>query len=481
MGQEIKTRHFTEDDFSHFKKRLDEETQLLGEWFADKRFSKRDLVGGYELEAWLIDRDAQPSSSNKAFLEAANSPLLTPELAQFNVELNVEPDDVKNKMLSGFEKAFKEHWDYCQQIAGDIGCRLLSTGILPTLESRHLSLKNISHLERYRALNEQVLKQRNGEAFHLNISGHEALKSDHHNVMLEAAATSLQIHLQVPQDKSVRYYNASMLVSAPVVAISANSPFLFGKKLWAETRIPLFEQSVNVGGFDGASHGPIHRVSFGSAFARDSIMECFDENLQHFPVLLPMRMNEAKEKLKHLSLHNGTIWRWNRPLVGFDDDGTPHLRIEHRVIPSGPSICDNIANMAFYYGLVHFYANTDRPPETLIDFAQVRDNFYTAAHHGIDDKITWPDIERGSIRHLILNKLLSEAEEGLNNLSMDQKDIQYYLSIIEARSEHHQTGSDWQSNFVDKQGRDMQKLTQTYYHNQQTNEPVHCWDFMSYS
>jgi len=480
MGEEINTRHFSSKDFTHFNQCLEAETQLLEKWFADNQFSTRGLVAGYELEAWLIDRQGMPSPSNQRFLEQANSPLLTPELAQFNVELNSEPAELKTNMLSQLEQAFKHHWQYCQQHADNLGCRLLSTGILPTLTEQHLTLKNISHLQRYRALNEQVLKQRKGEAFHLNISGHQSIKNNYHNVMLEAAATSLQLHLQIPQQQAVRYYNAAMIVSAPLVAIGANSPYLFGKDIWAETRIPLFEQSVNVGGFAGASRGPIQRVSFGTAYAQKSLMECFTENQLHFPVLLPVNFDNKKDELKYLSLHNGTIWRWNRPLIGFDKDGTPHLRIEHRVISSGPSITDNIANMAFYYGLVHYYANLDTPPETQLEFSMTRDNFYTAAQHGIHNKINWPGCERCNIRHLILHQLLDHAEAGLNALALDKKDIEYYLGIIQSRAEHDQTGSDWQRAFVEKHGADMQRLTQTYYKNQQQGDPVHCWDLQSY-
>jgi len=480
MGQEIKTQHFSDDDFTHFAQCLEAETQLLAQWFADNQLSSHKLVGGYELEAWLIDKQGLPSPSNQQFLELADSPLLTTELAQFNVELNSEPADIKTNMLSQFEQSFKDHWAYCQHHAESIGCRLLSTGILPTLTEQHLTLKNISNLRRYRALNEQVLKQRNGEAFHLNISGHQSLKNDYHNVMLEAAATSLQIHLQVPQQQAVRYYNAAMIVSAPLIAISANSPFLFGKDLWSETRIPLFEQSVNVGGFKGASHGPIQRVGFGTGYARKSLMECFEENQQHFPILLPMRFDNKKDELKYLSLHNGTIWRWNRPLIGFDKDGTPHLRIEHRVMASGPSITDNVANMAFFYGLIHYYANLDTPPETQLEFSMARDNFYTAAQHGMQVKINWPGCERCSIRHLILHQLIDHAESGLNALGLDKKDIEYYLGIIQSRIEHNQTGSNWQRSFVEKHGPDMQRLTQTYYQNQQQGDPVHCWDLETY-
>lgn len=481
MGQEITTSHFTQQDFRNFCKHLQLETAELALWFQERQFSSHKPVAGYEMEAWLINQQAKPVSCNEAFLEAADNPLYTAELAQFNIEINTNPANISSNFLSEFEKEFQQHWSYCKMIAESIGCRVLSTGILQTLQNDDLSMDNVSRLLRYQALNEQVLLQRKGRALQLNINGHQSLKSTHHNVMLEAAATSLQIHLQAPQDLAHHYYNASILISAPMVAIGANSPYMFGKDLWAETRIPVFEQSVDVGGYSGAAQGPIRRVSFGTDYARKSLMECFTENLQHYPVLLPMGFSEDVSTMQHLSLHNGTIWRWNRPLVGYDKDGTPHLRIEHRVLPSGPSVVDNIANMAFYFGLVQYYATHETPPSELLSFPQARDNFYTSAQHGLENKVAWPGCERCDMRHLILNKLIDQAEAGLNSLKLDAADIEFYLGIIQSRAEHQQTGSHWQRQFVAEQGNDMQRLVQTYYHNQQTGEPVHCWDFVRYS
>jgi len=477
MGQEIDSSRFSEDDFQQFRRGLQAETAELQAWFDGQRFSSAGPVAGYELEAWLIDAQGRPAACNQAFLQRADNPLYTVELAQFNIELNTEPVRIQSDFLSRFEADFQQHWQNCKTVAEGIGCRVLSTGILQTLCNKDLSMDNVSPLLRYQALNEQVLRQRQGKALELNISGHESLKSTHHNVMLEAAATSLQIHLQAPQPLAHHYYNAAILISAPMVAISANSPYMFGKDLWAETRIPVFEQAVDIGGYHGASQGPIHRVSFGTDYARQSLMECFSENLQHFPVLLPMQFESSVAQMRHLSLHNGTIWRWNRPLIGFDQDGAAHLRIEHRVIPSGPSVLDNIANMAFFYGLVQYYATQSTPVTELLDFSMARDNFYTSAQHGLENKINWPGCERCNIRHLILHRLLDQAEAGLNSLQLDSGDIEYYLGIIQARAERNQTGSQWQREYVARQGRNMGGLLESYYRNQQTGEPVHLWDF----
>lgn len=477
MGEEIQYSRFNKSHYDQFEQRLSEETRLLGELFENNELSSHPAIAGYELEAWLIDDKGAPYSHNEQFLKLANNELLTPELARFNIELNVAPQNLSSSVLRDFEHSLNKLWQQCQKTAGKMHCKLMGIGILPTLLDEHLTLKNISTMERYRALNEQVLRLRKGEAIQLNIVGNEHLQAEHLDVMLEAAATSLQIHIQVPQQKAVRYYNASLAISAPMVAIGANSPFLFGKNLWEETRIPVFEQSVPTGGFDGASKGPLHRVGFGTDFARNSLFECFLENEQHFPVLLPVEYEHDINELRYLRLHNGTIWRWNRPLIGFDDDDTPHIRIEHRVVASGPSHVDNIANIALYYGLAHYYATIADPAEDTLSFAQVRDNFYTAAQHGISSHIEWTDNKRITIQKLVLDRLLIEAETGLFKLGIDEQDIEYYLGIIEQRVSSGQTGSDWQRRFVELHNGDMQLMTKSYFNNQKTNEPVHVWDF----
>ena len=477
MGEEIQYSRFNKSNYDQFEHRLREETQLLGEWFDDNVLSEHEPIAGYELEAWLIDDRGTPCALNEHFLELANNELLTPELARFNVELNVVPQDLHSSVLKDFENSLSKLWQQCQKTAKKMQCNILGVGILPTLLDEHLTLENISTLGRYRALNEQVMRMRKGESIQLNIVGNEHLQAEHLDVMLEAAATSLQIHIQVPQHKAVRYYNASLALSAPLVAVGANSPFLFGKNLWEETRIPVFEQSVPTGGFDGASKGPLRRVSFGTDYARTSLFECFEENEQHFPVLLPVEYETDIEELRYLRLHNGTIWRWNRPLIGFDNDGAPHVRIEHRVVAAGPSHCDNIANIALYYGLAYYYSNIAEPAEDKLSFAQVRDNFYTAAQHGINSHIEWTDNKSITIQKLVLDRLLIEAETGLHKLGIDEQDIKYYLGIIEQRINSRQTGSEWQRRFVEYHDGNMQLMTKNYFNNQKTNEPVHLWDF----
>ena len=481
MGDEIQYSRFNKTDYQQFVSHLTEETALLKSWFDNQKFSSAPLTAGYELETWLIDHAGHPAAINEVFLERASNPLLSPELAKFNVELNVEPEPLSNNVLSIFEHKLDQLLKHCSDTAADLDTSILGIGILPTLQDHDLTLKNISRLDRYKALNEQVLTHRKGIEIELNINGEDHLHVVHKDVMLEAAATSLQIHIQIPQDVATRYYNASILLSAPMVAVSANSPCLFGRRLWQETRIPVFEQSVPTGGYGGAAAGPVHRVSFGSGYARESLFECFQENLEHFPVLLPVSYQTSSDQLKHLRLHNGTIWRWNRPLIGFDNDGAPHLRIEHRVCAAAPSTIDNIANIAFFYGLLHYYATTDIAPESIMLFADAKNNFYRAAQRGLKHKTDWfgkkaNTLQTDSLQKIILDKLLIEAEAGLYKLGISQDDSQRYLSIIEQRVEKNRTGSEWQLNFLNAHQDNRTILTLNYLKNQQSGKPVHEWD-----
>lgn len=477
MGDEISRTHFHADDFREFDRRLHAETALLEQLFAEGGFSTHAPVCGLEIEAWLIDGAGGPAPVNSAFLAALADPMVVPELARFNFELNVPPQPLAGGALAALESALAVTWRRCSEVAAGLGSRVFMTGILPTLRQSDLSLDNMSELKRYRALNEQVLRLREGNPLQLDIHGHEHLNVLHNDVMLEAAATSLQLHLKVHPDQAALIYNLSQIVSAPMLAAATNSPYLFGKDLWDETRIPVFEQSVAVGGIAGAARGPLRRVSFGSGYVRHSLFECFKENQEHFPVLLPTRNDTPAERFAHLRLHNGTIWRWNRPLVGFDDDGTPHLRIEHRVLPAGPTLHDAIANAALYFGLVRALARVDPALPVRIPFATARDNFYAAARDGLNAQFVWLDGHKVGAQRLLLEELIPRADEGLELLGIDYPDRQNYLGSLYRRVERARTGSLWQRRFVERYGADMQALTQAAYERQQSGEPVHQWDW----
>lgn len=467
MGQEIDSHRFSPGDFERFRQRLHEETRQLEEWFREGRFVEEPPVGGLEVEAWLVGEDHRPAAVNDAFLQRMASPLVVPELSRFNVEVNSSPVRLAGRALRAMEDELGRTYARCEAVARDLGAHVVWVGILPSLLDADLTLANMSRLKRYRALNEQVLRLRDGRPIELHIEGHEALQIEHHDVMLESAATSLQIHLQVSPASAHRYYNAAKLAAAPMVAVCANSPFLFGRDLWAETRIPLFEQSVAVA-------GPA-RVTFGDGYAQGNLAACFRRNLEQFDVLLPESLAESAALLPHVRLHNGTIWRWNRPLIGFDAAGRPHLRIEHRVAAAPTSVMDAMANVALFFGLAHHLAGLDVPPESLMGFPAARDNFYAAARHGLEAEIAWPGRARAPVRR-VLQDLLPAAADGLAGFGIAGEDVHRYLGVIADRLERGQNGSVWQRAYVAARGRDMQALTGAYRERQQSGLPVHLWD-----
>lgn len=470
MGQEIPYQTFSSEDFYQFGVQLTQETRLLERMLADGVFKDSHPVGGFELEAWLVDAQARPAAANVAYLQRLRNPDVVPELSLFNIEINVPPLTLRDQALSQFARRLQRNWQSCRDTAQAMQLDLMCIGIHPALRDSQLTLDNMSQSERYRVLNEQVLALRNARPITLDLQGNTALRTMHRDVMLEAATTSFQVHLQIPQSLAVSAYNAAQLVSAPLVAVSANSPYLFGADLWDESRIPLFEQAVDLGEMGG------QRVSFGDDYVQESLMECFSENLRLYPPLIPSHLDEPVETLPHLRLHNGTIWRWNRPIIGFSDAGQPHLRVENRVLPSGPTIPDMVANAAFYWGLTLGLARSDTGWQQALPFASVRDNFYTAARHGLNSRLYWLDGREHDCAALIQETLLPLARQGLTGLGLAAGDISAYLDIIEARARTRQNGAQWQRAWVKQHGPDMEALSQAYLLQQWSGRPVHQWD-----
>jgi gamma-glutamyl:cysteine ligase YbdK (ATP-grasp superfamily) len=472
MGQEIGITQFTETDHARFLEKLQTETELLAELIRRGELSSRGPLTGFELEGWLVYPDMSPAPLNEAFLERYNDPASSAELARYNVEFNSPVLPLATTVLTDLKQELGDIQARARVVANSLGVELLLIGSLPTLREPHLSLSNLSDLNRYRLLNDRILASRRGQAIPLNIVGRQHLVALHEDVMPEAAATSFQLHWQIPLEDACRYYNAALIASAPVVAIAANSPFVFGTDLWAETRIALFEQAIPVGSYQDGLHGPLHRVSFGTGFARASIAEVFIENLEHFPVLLAYVSPTDPARFTHLKLHNGTIWRWNRPLVGADEDGTPHIRLEHRPLPAGPTIPDMVANAALFYGLVESLASDIDSPK--LDFAQTRDNFYLAARHGLGARLIWQGKHLTAAR-LLADRLLPKAREGLEHLGLGADDIGHYLGIIEARNFNGQTGCEWQRRYISKHPGAFADMTSRYLEHQQSGKPVHEW------
>ncbi len=469
MGQEIASTHFTAEDFEEFGERLAHETELLEQWLESGAFSHGGQVAGFELEAWLVDQQMHPSPINQVLLDRLGDPLVVPELARFNLELNGTPQRLQGTSLSRLAAELQGTWDRCDSLARQLGARLMMTGILPTLRLQDFDVLNMSSMQRYTALDEQLTQMRGSADLQMDLEGRDQLRFSHEGVMLESATTSFQIHLKVAAEQAGRFYNASKIISAPMVALSANSPYFLGADLWDETRIPLFEQAVQLG-----RNRRQQRVTLGVGYV-DSIADCFRANLQHYPVLLPQLMDEPEVELPHLRLHNGTIWRWNRPLVGFSTGGEPHIRIEHRVVPAGPTVADSIANAAFYFGTVNALAAQPSPPEGRLPFAAARDNFYRAARHGLGAEIEWLGGQRGNLGTLCSERLLPLARHGLEALHIDRAEIDHWLGIIAGRLHNGQNGATWQRAWVARHGTDMANLVAAYLERQQAGRPVHEW------
>lgn len=470
MGQEIDVSRFTQADFEAFDERLREETAILDRWCREGAFAATHAVGGFELEACLVGAGMLPAPVVEPFLKRLDDPLVVPELATFNAEINGTPQSLQGDALSCLATELEATWGRCVKAAAGLGARLTMIGTLPTVRPEHLDLAHMTPLKRYRALNEQILHLRRGRPLTLEIQGKDRLFLQPRDVMMESAATSFQIHLKVKPRDAVRIYNWSKVLAAPMVAISANSPYLFGRDLWEESRIPLFEQAVSVGGSFFSE-----RVTFGLRYVKDSMLECFQANLVRFPVLLPQVMDKPPERLAHLRLHNGTVWRWNRPLIGFDDSGMPHLRIEHRVVPAGPTVSDSIANAALYFGAVHSFAAEAEPPDRRIPFIVAKTNFYTAACEGLHTQVEWLDGRTETLAQILAQDLLPRARRGLLDLGIDSIEADLWLGIVEGRLRTGQTGSAWQRAWVERNGTDMAALTAAYLERQATGRPVHEW------
>lgn len=476
MGDEISRWEFSSEDYKEFKSRLRNESRILKGWFENNRFESTDGICGFELEAWLMDQQYQPAPINEPFLDRLADPLVVPELSQFNFELNSIPCSIEGNFLSHLESELSKCWSRCASQAKIMDSNILAIGILPTIQDKMLTLEHMSSLNRYLALNRQVLHLRHGEPLELKIEGKDSIHARHYDVMLEAVATSLQIHCQVNEEDAVRQYNLSQILSAPMVAVTANSPYLFGKDLWDETRIPLFEQSVSVASFPDCHGQNINRVTFGTGYARHSLFEPFLENLDGFPVLLPMVLDDDSSWLSHLRLQNGTIWRWTRPLIGLTSTGKPHLRLEHRTPAAGPSLTDTIANIAFFIGMMRHLTHRETPLELEIPFEHAKDNFYEAAQHGLKAEIKWTEGKPISIHTLLEQFFLPQAKEGLQKAGVHQVDIDYYLDdVIGNRIKTRQNGTAWQRGYIAKHGPDFQQMTCAYFENQKRNNPVYQW------
>ena len=476
MGQDIHKLHFSSEDVAAFQKRLNEETKILKSWFENKVFSSDPVMTGIELEAWLVDQNMLPSPCAEEFIHSLGASQVVPEISRFNFEINSHPHFLSGKALTQLHDELNTIWKSCEEHAKRHDSHAILMGTLATLRPHMLSLDYISPNNRYLAMNEQVMRFRHGKPLHIHLEGKDELDLYMDSVIAECAATSLQIHIGAHQDEAKRYYNASVIASAFLVAISANSPYYFGHELWDESRIAAFEQAVELESTSTPAGGVIKRVTMGNSYVQDSLFELFEENLQNYPILLPELAEQKPEMLAHLRLHNGTIWRWNRPIIGVSDQGTPHLRIEQRTPSAGPTVHDAVANAAFYLGLVDYLAQMEIAPESLLSFQDAKENFYKSSKQSMYGRFKWIDGKYHDVQKLILEHLLPMAKRALEKRNFDKDDLEFYLDyIIKQRLIKGINGARWQKAWIHTHGKKFQQLLEVYLENQIKGRPVHEW------
>ena len=489
MGQEVERRTFTREDRTRYREKVRQCLDVFARMLREARFDVDRPMTGIEVELNLVDDACDPAMKNAEALEAIADPDFVTELGQFNLEINVAPRRLSGGGMTAFETDVRNSLNAAEEKASGVGAHLVMVGILPTLRIDHMRPDTLSANPRYRLLNDQIFQAR-GEDLDIAIRGVERLRVTADSIIPEAACTSMQLHVQVSPDDFPDYWNASQAVAGVQLAVGANSQFLLGKELWAETRIALFEQATDTRSEELKAQGVRPRVWFGERWIT-SIFDLFEENVRYFPALLPITEDEDPvavldggdtPQLPELRLHNGTIYRWNRPVYDVVR-GVPHLRVENRTLPAGPTVVDMMANAAFYFGLVRSMAEDDRPLWSQMSFSAAEENFHSGAHDGITAQVYWPGVGTVAAAELVLRRLLPRAYEGLDRWGMDSAERDRLMKIIEQRCLTGRNGATWQSStfhrLFDSGAMDrfdaLREVVRLYSGHMHENLPVHEW------
>jgi hypothetical protein len=494
MGRDIETTEFTPEDRLRFRQKVKANLAALRELVDSGSFETGRRTCGVEMEVYITDPGGSAVPMNAKLLERIASADFQTELAQFTIEFDVKPRLLTGHVFHTIDTELRRSLNHAHDIAEELGGRVMIIGILPTLTEGDFTEDRMSSNQRYKALNDMILGSR-GEDIVIDIEGvDDQLEVHSKNILYEAACTSMQLHLQVDPHDFGLYWNAAQTLSAPLVAVGANSPFLLGRQLHHETRIRLFEQAIETRTEELVQQGVRPRVWFGEKWLDEGegLWDLFDENVRYFPALLPICEDEDPlamvvegevPRLPELTLHNGTIYRWNRPVYEVVR-GRPHMRIENRVLPAGPSVPDSVANAAFCYGLLHGLASRPRPHLwEQMSFATASDNFYTAARDGLGARLYWPRIgAQVPVSELILRHLLPLARDGLVEWGVDAGDVDYYLGIIAERTLSGMGGAGWQIATLRKLVDDglnredaIREMVRIYHQRSYASTPVHTW------
>ncbi|WP_049564549.1 glutamate--cysteine ligase [Streptomyces sp. SBT349] len=494
MGEKVVADRFDLEARRRFRDRLRACGEALSTLLREGRFEgSRDVIG-LEVELCLADSDGSPRMVNDDVLARMATRDFQTELGQFTLELNMAPRGLEGRVFDDLAEELRIAIGYADRMAGEFGARLVMTGVLPTITAEQMVPASLSPRDRYTLLNDQIMAAR-GEHIDLDISGAERLRGTFESIAPESACTSVQFHLQVTPERFAATWNAAQAAAGAQIAVGANAPFVFGRELWHESRPPFFLQATDSRPPEFAAQGVRPRSWFGERWI-GSVGELFEENLRYFPALLPLCADEDPRevleaggvpRLAELTLHNGTVYRWNRPVYAVAD-GVPHLRVENRVLSTGPTVVDTVANAAFYYGLVRALSDQEHPVWERLPFADAERNFTAACRHGIDAELAWPGEAPGSgtvrlgAARLVADRLLPLAGDGLDACGVAAADRDHYLSIIEERCRRGVTGAAWQTRAYHRAVADgadrataLRGLVRRYCELARTDAPVHSW------
>ena len=495
MGGDTLVCARTGKDRQHYRNKVQRCLDALARMLAEDCFSFERQHIGLEIELNLVADDMSPAMANAEVLEKLDDPSFQCELGQHNIELNVPPRPLAGDGALQLQEHLRESLAGADAKAGDAGASIAMIGILPTLRAPHFQRRWISANPRYAVLNDEIFAVR-GEDTMLDMEGvplpgvaAEHLLHFADSILPESANTSVQLHLQVAPADFAAHWNAAQALAGVQVALATNAPFLLGKALWHETRIPLFLQATDTRPLELRNQGVRPRVWFGERWIT-SIFDLFEENVRYFPSLLPLTDSQdpldeldagRAPRLSELRLHNGTVWRWNRPVYDVVD-GVPHLRVENRVLPAGPTVVDMMANAAFFYGAMRALTEQERPLWTQMSFQAAEENLYAGARLGMDAQLYWPD--NGWVRpdELVLRVLLPMAHDGLRRCGVSDEAREQLLGVLERRCVARRTGSVWQRETVaalERRGlsRDaaLRGMLRRYLEHMRLGEPVHTW------
>ena len=491
MGEHTVQQNVDEKKSQAFMKALLEDLRALSFMLQDGRVENGLKRIGAEQEMFLVDRYMRPAPVSLEVLAQANDPRLTTEIARFNLEANLTPLELSGNCFSRMHQELEDLIELTREAAGTQDADVLLSGILPTLQRSDLTLDNLTPAARYHELDRGVIRLRGGP-LSIHIKGLDELHLTHDNIMMESCNTSFQVHFQSSAEEFANHYNVAQAITAPVLAAAVNSPLFLGQRLWQETRVALFQHSTDERSRPQLARNQPTRVSFGDCWLLDSVVELFHEQITRFrPIMIiepdenPFQVLARGEtpSLSALKLHNGTVWRWNRACYGVTG-GIPHLRIENRALPSGPTIVDEIANAAFFTGLMAALPDAYGEISKRMAFDDAKMNFFRAARHGLDAHFQWIDGESHSAPALILDHLLPLARQGLIDVQVATEDVDEYLGIIEERVKSRGTGATWTMKSLSAMDSSTSKdtrqrrLASAMLRNQKTGQPAHRWSII---